>query len=82
MQITEKTKVSAILKEYGDIAEVMETFGLKRVGGLGLRKFISKFISVKTAAKVHKVPLDKLLNILNEAVVNNSLERQEKPDSK
>ncbi len=72
MKITEKTKVSAILKEYGDIAEVMETFGLKRVGGLGLRKFIAKFISVKTAAKVHKVPLDKLLNILNEAVVKNS----------
>lgn len=71
MKITEKTKVSEILKEYGDIAGIMETFGLKRVGGLGLRKFIAKFISVKTAAKVHKIPLDELLRILNEVVAKN-----------
>ena len=43
MKITEKTYVSEILKEYGDIADVMEIFGVKRVGGLGLRKFITKF---------------------------------------
>lgn len=68
MKITEKTRVSAILKEYGDIAEVMEVFGIKRVGGFGLRKFIANFITVKTAAKVHKVPLDHFLGILNNAV--------------
>ena len=27
MKITEKTYVSEILKEYGDIAEIMEIFG-------------------------------------------------------
>ena len=32
MEITKDTKVSAILQEYGDIADVMEVFGVKRVG--------------------------------------------------
>ena len=68
MEITEKTRVSAILNEYGDIAEVMEVFGIKRVGSFGLRKFVANFITVKTAAKVHKVPLDEFLKILNNAV--------------
>ena len=32
MQITKDTRVSDILLVYGDIAEVMEVFGVKRVG--------------------------------------------------
>ena len=68
MVVIEKTRVSAILKEYGDIAEVMEVFGIKKVGGFGLRKIIGKFITVKTAAKVHKVPLEEFMKILNNAV--------------
>lgn len=68
MKITEKTYVSEILKEYGDIADVMEIFGVKRVGGYGLRKFITKFITVKTAAFVHRVPLDKFISMLENAI--------------
>jgi virulence-associated protein VapD len=68
MEITKKTYVSAILKEYGDIAEVMEMFGVKRVGGFGLRKFITKLITVRTAAFVHSVPLNKFLEDLKKAV--------------
>lgn len=68
MKITEKTSVSEILKEYGDIADVMEIFGVKRVGGYGLRKFITKFITVKTAAFVHRVPLDKFILMLENAI--------------
>jgi len=68
MKITEKTYVSEILKEYGDIADVMEIFGVKRVGGYGLRKFITKFITVKTAAFVHRVPLDKFILMLENAI--------------
>ena len=68
MKITEKTYVSDILKEFGDIADVMEIFGIKRVGGYGLRKFITKFITVKTAAFVHRVPLDKFILILEKAI--------------
>ena len=68
MKITEKTYVSEILKEYGDIADVMEIFGVKRVGGYGLRKFITRFITVKTAAFIHRVPLDKFILMLENAV--------------
>ncbi len=68
MKITEKTYVSEILKEYGDIANVMEIFGVKRVGGFGLRKFIAKFITVKTAAFVHRVPLDEFILMIEKAV--------------
>lgn len=68
MEITKKTYVSNILKEYGDIADVMEIFGVKRVGGYGIRKFIRKFITVKTAAFVHKVPLDQFIEILKTAI--------------
>lgn len=68
MKITKETYVSEILKEYGDIADVIEVFGIKRVGGLGLRKFLSRFITVKLAAKIHRVPLDKFLVMIEDAV--------------
>ena len=68
MKITKDTRVTDILKEYGDIAEVMEVFGIKRVGGYSLRAFIAKMITVQTAARVHRVPLDEFLDILNKAV--------------
>ncbi|PKP43823.1 MAG: hypothetical protein CVT95_11735 [Bacteroidetes bacterium HGW-Bacteroidetes-12] len=68
MKITESTYVSEILKEYGDIANVMEIFGVKRVGGFGFRKFISKFITVKTAAFVHRVPLDIFILMVENAI--------------
>ena len=68
MQITKDTHVSAILEEYGDIADVMEIFGVKRVGKYSLRMFLAKALTVEWAARVHKVPLDGFLAILNQAV--------------
>ena len=68
MEITKDTKVSDILREYGDIAEVMELFGVKRVGGYSLRKYITKALTVERAAKVHRVPLDDFLETLRTAV--------------
>jgi hypothetical protein len=68
MNITEKTYVSDILKEHGDIAGIMEIFGVKRVGGFGFRKFLTRFIAVKTAAIVHRVPLDKFVEMVQTAV--------------
>ncbi len=68
MKITKKTYVSEILKEYGDIAEVMELLGVKRVGNYKFRKFITRFITVRTAAFVHRVPLDEFLEKLNKAI--------------
>ncbi len=68
MKITRKTYVSDILNEYGDIAEIMEIFGVKRVGGYGFRKFITRFITVRTAAFVHRVPLDSFIGMLETAL--------------
>jgi hypothetical protein len=68
MQITKDTRVSDILREYGDIADVMELFGIKRVAGYSVRKMLTKAISVQTAARVHRVPLDEFLATLRRAV--------------
>jgi hypothetical protein len=69
MEITAKTRVADILKKHGDIAEVMEIFGVKRVGGYGFRKFLTKFISVKTAAFVHRVPLKSFIIMVENSIV-------------
>ena len=70
MKITKDTRVSEILQEYGDIADVMEVFGVKRVGRYSVRSFLTKALTVEWAARVHRVPLDEFLAILNQAVEN------------
>ena len=47
MEITKDTKVSNILKEYGDIADVMEVFGVKRVGKYSVRRLLTKALTMK-----------------------------------
>ncbi len=68
MEIDKDTKVSDVLTEYGDIADVMEVFGIKRVSGYSVRKFITKALTVERAAKIHRVPLDEFLDTLHKAV--------------
>lgn len=68
MQITKETRISDILLSYGDIAEVMEVFGVQRVGKYSLRMFLAKALNVEWAARIHKVPLDEFLEILHKAV--------------
>ena len=68
MKITKNTYVSEILKEYGDIAEIMEIFGVKRVGGFGLRKLLTRFITIRTAAIVHRVPLNNFIGMVETAI--------------
>ena len=70
MQITKKTRVSKILEEYGDIAAVMEVFGVKPVAGYSFRRMLTNVITVEIAARVHRVPLDEFLDILNKAVAS------------
>jgi len=72
MEITKDTRVSEILKNYGDIAEVMELFGIKRVGGYSLRRMLTKALTVEVAARVHRVPLDEFLRTLRQAVGEDS----------
>jgi hypothetical protein len=68
MEITKETRISDILQEYGDIADVMEIFGVKRVGRYSLRSLAAKALNVEWAARIHKVPLDEFLRILQEAI--------------
>lgn len=68
MEITKDTRVADILKEYGDIADVMEIFGVQRVGRYSVRALLGKVLTVKTAARVHRVPLEEFLSILDKAV--------------
>lgn len=68
LEITKDTRISDILIEYGDIAEVMELFGIKRVGRYSLRTFLAKALTVEWAARVHRVPLEQFLEILQQAV--------------
>jgi len=68
MQITKDTRVSDILLQYGDIADVMEIFGIKRVKRYSLRMFLAKALTVEWAALVHKVPLEEFLDILRQAI--------------
>ncbi len=68
MEITKHTKVADILERYGDIADVMEALGVKRIGRFSIRKLISKVITVERAARIHRIPLDELLTKLRMAV--------------
>lgn len=70
MQITKDTRISEIFLEYGDIAEVMEVFGVRRVGRYSLRMFLAKALTVEWAARVHRVPLNDFLAILRQAVAS------------
>lgn len=68
MKITKDTRVSAILEEYGDIADVMELFGVRRVARYSLRWLAAKAVTVEWAARLHRVPLTEFLEILDRAV--------------
>jgi len=68
MEITKDTRVADILEEYGDIADVMEVFGVKRVGNYSFRRMLTKALTVERAAFVHRVPLDEFIATLNKAV--------------
>jgi hypothetical protein len=68
MDITKDTRVSDILEAYGDIAEVMELFGVQRVGRYSVRALAAKALTVEWAARLHRVPLDEFLEILRQAV--------------
>lgn len=71
MEITKDTRVSDILDEYGDIADVMEVFGVKRVSGYSVRRLLTKALTVERAARMHRVPLDQFLATLRQAVATN-----------
>ena len=81
MEITKDTRVANILEEYGDIADVMEVFGIKRVGRYSIRALAAKAVTVEWAARIHRVPLDEFLAILHQAVSTKD-DKPDKPVSK
>jgi hypothetical protein len=68
--ITKSTRVSEILEEYGDIADVMEALRMMRVGGLSFRRVITRAITVKRAAQMHREPVDDLMEKVYMAVAD------------
>jgi len=74
VEITKDTRISDILEEYGDIADVMELFGVKRVGRYSLRFLAARALTVEWAARIHRVPLEKFLKILRKAITSQESE--------
>ncbi len=70
MEITKDTRISDILETYGDIAEVMELFGVQRVGRYSIRALAAKALTVEWAARIHRVPLEEFLEILQRAITS------------
>lgn len=70
MEITKDTRVADILTEYGDIANVMEIFGVQRVGRYSIRRLAARALTVERAARLHHVPLGEFLEILNRAIAS------------
>lgn len=68
LRITPETRIGEILTAYGDIAEVMESFGVKRVGKFNIRRLIGTVLTVRWAAKIHGMPLDKFVEVLQRAI--------------
>jgi len=68
MEITKDTRVADILKEYGDIADLMEVFGIRRVGRYSVRALAAKAVTVEWAARIHRVPLDEFLEIIQQVL--------------
>ena len=76
MEITKDTRISDILNEYGDIADVMELFGVKRVGRYSVRALAARALTVEWAARIHRVRLDEFLRILKKAIQPEEHERE------
>lgn len=68
MEISKDTRIADILNTFGDIAEVMEVFGIQRVGRYSVRALAARALTVEWAARIHRVPLDEFLEILRKAV--------------
>jgi hypothetical protein len=66
--VTPDTRISDVLARYGDIADVMETLGVKRVGRFNVRRLLGKAITVRRAAIVHRLTTDEMVNALQEAI--------------
>lgn len=66
--VTPETKIAEVLSQYGDIADVMETFGVKRVGRYNVRRLLGKALTVRRAAFVHRLSVEDMVGTLQSAI--------------
>jgi hypothetical protein len=66
--VTPETRISDVLERYGDIADVMETFGVKRVGRFDVRRLLGKLLTVRRAAAVHRLSVEEMVERLQSAI--------------
>ncbi len=66
-KITADMKVAEVVKQHPETAEVFLGKGCPDMRK-GVVKFMAKVMSVKAAARVHRIPLVRLLEDLNAAV--------------
>lgn len=74
LTITRHTRISDILREYGDIADVMEELGIRRVSSYSFRAFLAKAITVERAARIHRVSTEELVATLRAAVERGTMD--------
>jgi len=70
MIVTADTKISEVLARYGDIADVMETLGIRRVAKYDVRKLAAKLLTVRRAAFVHRLSVDEMVASLQSAITS------------
>ena len=68
LQVTAETRIGDVPARYGDIADVMESLGVKRVGRFDVRRLVGKILTVRWAAKAHGLPLDEMVRRLQTAI--------------
>lgn len=66
--VTPETRISEVLDRYGDIADVMESLGVERVGRYDLRRLVGRLLTVRRAAGIHGLPVDELVARLQTAI--------------
>jgi hypothetical protein len=66
--VSPDTRIADVLERYGDIADVMESLGVKRVGRFNVRRLLGKAITVRLAARVHRLGEAEMVETLQTAI--------------
>lgn len=66
MRITADAKVADVIREQPETVNVFLSYGCPDMRG-GFYRMMSRIMSVRSAARIHRLPLDELLSDLNHA---------------
>ena len=73
MLVTEHTTLTELVKEYGEIEEIMEAFGVKSTETNPLRREIAMNIAVERASRIKGMKLNQFIQQINQAIEKHSL---------